>query len=419
MADPSTADVLMLIPNLDFGGAQRVFHDHGRMLAERYRVAEVVFNLELGQAYPSGNRLISLDVPGGGGTLSKLRHFHRRIAALRRVKAETNARLCISHLTGADYVNLLSAGKAKTVLVVHGSKLHDRTESGWKARVQLRWMLPRLYRRADRIVTVSTGIADELVSLGVERRRIRTIHNFFEPSSIRERAAEPLSAAEQAMFDGDPVIVASGRLHPQKNHAGLLEAFARLLKRRRARLVIVGEGPLRAALLVQARSLGLDCWDVWSGAAPSARANCCFVGFQDNPFRYLAQATVFALPSSWEGMPMVLGEAMACGLPIVSSDCPTGPREFLAPESIAPEVPLVKVEKGANGWLLPLLDGTVDREQALECWAEAMAALLDDGPEQERLRGRSLVRAEDFSRERIAPQWFALVEELLSDTVPG
>ena len=117
-AEDARADLLLLIPNLDYGGAQRVFHDHGRLLAERHRVAEVVFNLEHGHAYPSGNRVISLDVPGGGGTLTKLRNFRRRIAGLRQVKTESGARLCISHMTGADYVNLLSPGQEKTVLVV-------------------------------------------------------------------------------------------------------------------------------------------------------------------------------------------------------------------------------------------------------------------------------------------------------------
>jgi glycosyltransferase involved in cell wall biosynthesis len=351
--------------------------------------------------------------------VTKFANFRRRVRALRRVKTDQAARLCISHLGGADYVNLLSPTGEKTILVVHGSKLHDRTETGWRARLQLRWLLPRLYRRADHIVTVSQAIATELIGLGLPAERISTIYNFFEPDGIRARAAESLTAAEQAVFAGAPTIVTTGRLHPQKNQAGLIEAFARLRRTAAAKLVLIGDGPLRADLLDQARALGLKTWDVWSGMEPNADAECYFLGFQDNPFKYLSHATVFALPSSWEGLPMVLGEAMACGVPLLSTDCPTGPREFLAPGTAAPNGALTSEEKADAGWLLPLLDGSVPLDPALDCWAAALAALLADRPERERLARRSLARADDFSRARIAPQWFALVDRVLATQPPA
>ena len=100
----------MLIPNLGFGGAQRVFHDHGLLLAAHHDVTEAVFNLGDGHAFPSGNKVVSLEVPGGGGPFAKLRHFVARVRRLAALKRKLEPALTVSHLEGADYVNILARG---------------------------------------------------------------------------------------------------------------------------------------------------------------------------------------------------------------------------------------------------------------------------------------------------------------------
>ena len=121
----SDDNLLLLIPNLGVGGAQRVFHDHSVELAKHYRVTEAVFNLDGGNQYPSTNELVSLDVAGGGNPVDKLQNFWRRVTRLKALKSRLETDVCISHLEGADYVNLLSKGREKIILCVHGSKLHD------------------------------------------------------------------------------------------------------------------------------------------------------------------------------------------------------------------------------------------------------------------------------------------------------
>lgn len=401
------ARLLMLIPNLGFGGAQRVFHDHSRLLAERFDVTDVAFNLDHGHAFPSGNAVASLDVPGGGGIVAKLRHFGQRVRRLSALKRRIAPALTISHLEGADYINILAQGPGRRLLVIHGSKLHDANIAGPVGWLRRRGMIPALYNRADLIVTVAEEIAVELEAIGVRPELLRTIPNFFDPDAIRARARAPLTPAEQALFEGPPVLVTSGRLARQKNHAGLLAAFALLVARRPARLLLIGDGELRGNLIAQARALGLDVAEGADGAA-----DVHFLGFQDNPFRLQRHADLFVLPSGWEGFPMVLGEAMACGLPIVSADCPTGPREFLAPGTIrkAPR-PLRRVEAAAHGLLMPIpLAGD---PASLDPWVETLDHLLGDAAERKRLAARSLARADDFSIQRIGPQWLALVEELV------
>lgn len=400
--------ILMLITNLTFGGAQRVFYDHSQLLAERHDVTEIVFNLADGHAFSTGNELLSLDVPGGGGPFAKLAHVAQRVRALTAIKRSRRAALTISHLEGADYVNVLSRGPGKTLLVIHGSKLHDgaiRGPLGWLRR---RVLIPHFYNRADRIVTVSREIAAELEAMGVRKSLIRPIHNFFDPAAIHARSLEPLSAAEQALFDGPPVLVASGRLTLQKNHAGLIASFAQLLERRPARLLLLGDGELRQPLIDQARALGLRVAE-----GPAGDADIHFLGFQDNPFRLQRHADLFVLSSGWEGFPMVLGEAMACGLPIVSADCPTGPREFLAPETIAGATrPLRTAEAGDYGMLMPI--PAVGAEATIAPWVDTFDRLLGDEPARREMAARSLARADDFSREKIGPQWLALIDELLA-----
>src|SRR5690348_15079264 len=102
--------VLMLIPNLDFGGAQRVFHDHGVLLGRDFEVTEAAFNLDDGCAYPSANHLVSLNVQGGGGSFRKTVNLIRRVRRLRALKRQLGTRVTISHLEGAHYVSLLSGG---------------------------------------------------------------------------------------------------------------------------------------------------------------------------------------------------------------------------------------------------------------------------------------------------------------------
>lgn len=397
----------MLIPNMGFGGAQRVFHDHSMLLAQKHAVTEVAFNLDEGHAFPSGQQTLSLDVPGGGGPIAKLRHFGDRVRRLAALKHELRPAMTISHLEGADYVNLLAGGGGKRLLVIHGSKLHDANISGPLGLFRRRLLIPWLYNRADRIVTVSREIAIELESMGVRHALLRSIPNFFDPQAIDHLSRAPLSASERSIFDGPAVLVTSGRLALQKNQAGLIALFADLLKRRPARLLLLGDGELRQSLISQAKALGLSV-----GEQPGGDHDIYFLGYQENPFRLLRHAALFVLPSGWEGFPMVIGEAMACGLPVVSADCPTGPREFLAPATIGHvERPLRAAEIGDHGMLMPI--PTVGDQESLDPWVDTLDRLLGDHAELKRLAAISLARAKDFSREKIGPQWLALADELI------
>lgn len=225
----------------------------------------------------------------------------------------------------------------------------------------LRAMMRKHYPRAAAVIANSRGVADSVASVaGVAPERIVTIPNPVDCAAIRRQSAAPLAHPWLAP-GAPPLILAVGKLKPQKDFETLLRAFARLRATRPARLMILGEGEQRARLTRRSEELGL------AGAVE-------LPGFAGNPHAWMAHSALFVLSSRWEGFSNVLAEALAVGCPVVSTDCPSGPAELL--------------EGGALGPLVPVGD-----DAAL---AAAMAACLDRPCARDRL----MARAEAFSVER-------------------
>jgi glycosyltransferase involved in cell wall biosynthesis len=401
------AKILLLIPNLNLGGAQRVFQQHSIALAEHYEVREAVFSLAHGHTYPSGNPVVELGVGGGGGMLTKLRNFWRRVTRLRALKQSFRPDIVISHLEGADFVSLLAGGPGRRVLCIHGSKLADPSAQGI-AGLARRLPVRFLYNRAGRIVTVSRDLKPELVGMGVDPALIETINNGFDLAAIESAAAVPLDLADAALFGDMPVLVTVGRLAPQKNHARLLGAFAALRATRAARLILVGDGDLRGALVAQARALGLVVYDRATGRGAPAAPDVVFTGARDDPFNLLRAADLFVLSSDFEGFPLALCEAMASGCAVASADCPTGPREILSPNSALPATAITRPEQGPYGVLLPLVDGPA----GAQCWADAIVRLIDDPAERARLKRGGRERIAELGNDRTMAKWVDLIDRL-------
>jgi len=223
------------------------------------------------------------------------------------------------------------------------------------------------YPQADGIVAVSRGVADDLAALtGIARERIHTIHNpALPPPAPLSAPPHPWLAAGEP-----PVLLASGRLAPQKDFLTLLDAFARVRNQRPARLIVLGEGPERERLLGVAARLGVA-------------QHAAFPGFVPDPYPYLRRAALFVLSSIHEGFPNVLLEALACGVPVVSTDCPSGPRELLREGRLGPLVPV----------------------RNAEALAAAILSTLESPPPAEAL----LRRAGDFPLDAACGQYLALL----------
>ena len=177
-------------------------------------------------------------------------------------------------------------------------------------------LLKRLLPAADAVIGVSSGVADDLRrNVPGASHLVWAVPNPVAIADIAEKAALPV---EHPWF-GDPeipVILSAGRLTTVKDHSTLLRAFAEVLRSRPARLVILGAGPERENLLEMAERLKVS-------------QHVDLPGFEINPFAYMSRAKVFVLSSRYEGFPNVLVQAMACGTPVVSTDCRSGPGEIL------------------------------------------------------------------------------------------
>jgi glycosyltransferase involved in cell wall biosynthesis len=249
-------------------------------------------------------------------------------------------------------------------------------QQGWAA-LFLPALVRRAYGQADAIVAVSDGVADGLAAWsGLPRARIATIYNPVVTDELIGRQSEPV---DHPWFQpgAPPVVMSAGRLGRSKDFPTLIRAFARVRRARPARLVIFGKGKSEAktaksiaALQVLAASLGMG-------------EDVALPGFVANPVAYMARAATFALSSINEGLPGVLIQALACGCPVVSTDCPSGPAEILA--------------GGRYGRLVPPGD-----DQAL---AEAIIATLEAPPPLGLLRER----AGFFTVERAVAQYERLM----------
>jgi glycosyltransferase involved in cell wall biosynthesis len=173
-----------------------------------------------------------------------------------------------------------------------------------------------IYPLADTIISVSGGAADDLARFAwLSRSRIQVVYNPIISQELIAKSAQPLD--DPWFYPGHPpVILAVGRLSPAKDYPTLLNAFAILRQKVAANLLILGEGSLRKKLEVMIHELELT---------DSVR----LPGLIMNPFPYMSNADVFVLSSVWEGLPGTLIQAMACGCPVISTDCPSGPSETL------------------------------------------------------------------------------------------
>lgn len=243
----------------------------------------------------------------------------------------------------------------RLIVTVHNNLSQEAFSGEGIKRKLVPKLLKWIYPYADSVVAVSEGVAADLVNLGVRQQQVRVIYNpiltpDFEtlataalaPGRSFERAGRWLS--DQSL----PVLLGVGRLAPQKEFQTLIRAFALANAERPLRLLILGEGSEQAALEALVRELKIS-------------DSVAFVGFVDNPLTYMSRADLCVLSSAWEGFGNVLVEAMGTGTPVVSTDCPSGPREILAGGTYGKLVPVGDVA-GLAGAMLATLEHPLSSE---------------------------------------------------------
>ena len=382
--------ITLAIPHLGGGGAERSVLRLARGLIERgYRVDILVFKKinTLEDEIPPQARQFILK-PG------RVNDFRDRIRLARRFGFRI-LRFLRRDLLGdaqsvAAYIDeerpdcilpSLPRAKSAALLALCFTKLNPVTIPTvhsvlMNRKRRFRKLYSILFPMADHIVTVSDGVADNAaLKLGIPRKRISRIHNPADIAEIDE-LARAVPDHPWMSDDGPPIILSAGRLARVKDFPTLLQAFRRVSRNREVRLILLGEGSWRNRLGNMIRKMGLQ-------------EKVSLPGWVSNPYAFMSRASMFVLSSKFEGLGNVLIEAMACGCPCVSTNCPAGPAEIL--------------DNGRFGPLVP-----VGNDSAL---AKAMERVLDSPPDKDAL----LARAQEFSLDASVELYERMILDLVRE----
>jgi len=366
----------LVINDLSGGGAEKAV-----VLLSGYAAAQGVetriYTLQSSKdSYELDPRIerVTLASSGTSRGVGRILSLPLQAADLARELRKWKPDVCVSVLPRSNIAHVMTRwfGNRQPVLITEQVSSRDAYPSESLKDRLMRSLIARFYPQADQVFPSSEGVKEGLTRFGVDRDQMQVVYN---PVSLSEIDQAASAAPPDANTGSIPTIITVGRLAYQKDHHTLLRAFALARSRLDARLVLVGQGPLRDELTALARELGIS-------------DRVIFAGWQQNPFAWMANADLFVLSSRFEGFGNVIIEAMACGLPVVSTDCPSGPGEILA--------------GGDAGILVPVGDA-----QAL---ADAMCAVLGDSKLRAQLADKSRRRAPEFDISVIGRQYLGHCE---------
>lgn len=368
--------ILFVIPSLAGGGAERVLIYLLQYINRNsFCPILVIFHKTNAYANQLPKDVVTFNLNKKGPL-----DFFRLISRLSKIIKREEPDLILSFLTYTNYLTLIaksySGYKIPVILTEHSTLSKSLTNERFEY-IKKRIIL-QFYPKAESIIAVSQGVKDDLIeNFFPFHNRISFIYNSIDIERISNLAREKVH--HPWLRNDIFLIVSAGRLTIAKNYPLLLKAIAVLKDQSNVRLMILGEGEDRSMLERLGKELGI--YD---------RVN--FTGFQSNPFKYIARATVFVLSSSWEGFGNVIIEAMACGVPVIATHCPYGPDEIIT--------------DGVNGLLVPVGD--------IDAMAKAILRLLKDETLRLNLVEAGKQRAEDFRVEKMVAEYERVFEEVAS-----
>ncbi|MBU4485845.1 MAG: glycosyltransferase [Candidatus Delongbacteria bacterium] len=382
-------NIAFILPSLDKGGVSSVaLNMISKLDSGIYSKFIILYDGNIVE-YETEYEIINLKAPKKKCLITKIFTQFIRYSRLKKFKKDKKIDISISFKDNPNLTSLFSKQNDRIIMTVHTTPSRDY--KGLKGKIY-KFLINRYFNRADRVVTVSDGIKNDLIlNYGVSESKIQTIYNFIDTGYIKRLSSEPIEYEIKHLFEGGGTVITVGRLSEAKGQHHLIRAFKYVSAEvPDSSLVIVGDGELKEYLADLIEDLCLT--------------NRVFlIGNRDNPYKYLKHSDIFVLSSVYEGFGIVLIEAMACGLPVISTECLSGPTEILI---------------GEAGILVPVLDGKkytgseplTTEEKVL---ANEIIRLLKGKTECERFKELSLKRALDFSLEKIIPQWDELIHEFL------
>jgi glycosyltransferase involved in cell wall biosynthesis len=311
----------------------------------------------------------------------------------------------LSFLEIANLLNLiLRVWKKHQAIISVRTTLESHYAGSFAKRGFLK-ILRFFYQKAPLICSNSEGARQNLIRLGLDPSKIKTIPNAHDLEKIQDQGSA--SQEGHGFLAKNEFLLCNGRLLWQKGYHQLLLIFAQVKKNHpQLKLVILGEGPLLGSLVEQAQDLGLKTYNFQASGACHADYDVYFLGFQQNPHWFAKHCTLFVFPSLYEGSPNALIEAMALGAPCLSADCPSGPREILAPELDLNET-ISYPHQGAYGVLLPVVAAEKSGQWTAnqQIWVETIDYYLQNAEQRAKVSSRSTEAAARFDQKVVLKNW--------------
>lgn len=350
--------IAFVIHSLGRGGAEKVVSELSIYWQQKaYEVTLILFSDEIG--YPIGGKVICLDIPSGQGIVERGVILLKRAWQLRKIYQKTKFDLVIAIMESASFPSILV--NKQTIASNHCNPDLYFSEAEWK-------VASYLFPKTQKVVCVSKVAMQAFKNRLPSSTPLLTIYNPIDFTRLKYYSQQNPVVQIEGKY-----IIAVGRLELQKRFDRLLQAYADSKLRYEAKLLVLGEGSLRAQLEQQIQDLGLE-------------GQVLMPGNIENPHPNIAGAEFLALSSDHEGFPMVLIEALAIGKPVISTDCATGPNEI--------------IQQGQNGLLVP-----VENILALR---DALDELYFNKPLQHYLSKNAASSVAHLSIDKIAERWEAL-----------
>lgn len=391
--------IAIIISRLNGGGAERVASNLSIDLSDEYNVHLIVFD-NADCKYPTGGMVHDLKLSPVKGSLGKLTNVIRRTIAIKKIKKKFKIICSISLMDGANLVNVLSTTGERmiTSVRINMSASRKKHKIGYFVTKAL---MKYIATRSHYVVALSEGVRQDLIhNFGLAEKKVVTIYNACDMGRLQSLALKSHSN-ENALPKLS--VATMGRMTAQKGQWHLIRAFSRVLScEPNAHLYVFGEGEL----LVLLKQITVEL---------SIQQNVHFMGYVEAPHFYIASCNVFVFPSVFEGLGNVLLEAMSCGVPCISCDCPSGPREILAPGT-ALRGSFDEIEHAEYGLLVPQCGfgqqnakEPLTREEGI--LADAILAVMHNDTLHHEYAKRALARSAAFSPERISNEWRRIIEQ--------
>lgn len=388
----------LLINSLKLGGAERV----AQVLADGEIFDEIIL-LENEKDYE-----VSLPVRFLSTHNSKTNRIYKTlfilIYVLRLKKIIKSGDVVVSFLERSNFVNIILGYFVKTrnIITIH-TTISREYDKGFLKKIYY-FFMKVFYPRADKIITVSKVIENDVRNI-FKTKNVSTIYNPVNILNIEKLASEKIDSPWNDILK-NKFIVNVGRLVWQKNQKFLIDFYEFVYKKTKEfKLLIIGDGPLRDSLVEYAREKGFSVFSYGENAQLFDKYDIYFVGHQDNPFFFESRSTIFLFPSVLEGMPMSIIEAMACGLPVISSDCKSGPREIISPSSDINEI-ISDPRVAEFGILMPKTDNY--QSEMVEQWGNFFIDFCNND-NLGKYKNLSLKRAKDFNATNIFSLWREII----------